>query len=190
MHQHPLETPHKGENNIPKGRSIAHPLFRDNKVAFLSFDIETGGEHCGILQLSAEIVRFELAPTTTSKGVVSTTNDTAVNVRRGPTTFNSYVNPGEGAIYAEHASSVHGLNASHPSIREADEIFAVWHRFCEWIRTNVPLDESIVLVAYNGATCDLKWLWRMTQLLLALRANVSFSNFEIDYALTILRVPI
>ena len=65
-------------------------------IAVLSFDIETGEEYCGILQLSAEIVRVELAPKTTAKGVVSTSNDTDVNVRREPTTFNSYVNPGEG----------------------------------------------------------------------------------------------
>ena len=37
------------EPTIPNGRSIAHPLFRDNKVAFLSFDIETGRDYCGIL---------------------------------------------------------------------------------------------------------------------------------------------
>ena len=65
----PTTTLHEGENNIPKGRSIAHPLLRDNKVAFLSFDIETGGEYCGILQLLAEIVRFELASKTTAKGL-------------------------------------------------------------------------------------------------------------------------
>ena len=39
---------------IPKGRSKAHHLFNDRKIAFMSFDIETGGEYCGILQLSAE----------------------------------------------------------------------------------------------------------------------------------------
>lgn len=84
---------------------------------------------------------------------------------------------GEGVIYTEHATSVHGLNESHPSIRDADEIVAVWHRFCEWIRTTVARDEVIVLVAYNGATCDLKWLWRMTQAprsQLCLPANIKY----------------
>ena len=91
----------------------------------MSFYIETGGEFCGILQLSAELVRLELVPTTTAKGGVSAANDTATSVKRDPLTFNSYVNPGEGAIYTEHATSVHGLNESHPSIRDADEIVAV-----------------------------------------------------------------
>ena len=80
---------HDGDTNIPKGQSIAHFLFRDNKVVFLPFDIETGRECCGILQLSAEIVWVELAPKTTAKGVISTLNDTAANVRREPATFNS-----------------------------------------------------------------------------------------------------
>ena len=142
---------------------MAHHHLRAGKVVFLSFDIETGGEFCGILQLSAEIARIELLPTTTAKGVVSSTGDTASSIRRESGTFNSFVNPGEGAIYGEHAVAIHGLHASHPSIRDAEEIHAVWHRFCQWIRANVARDEVIVLVAYNGETCDLKWLWMMTQ---------------------------
>ena len=61
----PLPNNNNNEGNedlptIPKGRSIAHPYFVNNKIVFLSFDIEMGGEHCGILQLSAEIVRIDL----------------------------------------------------------------------------------------------------------------------------------
>ena len=33
---------------IRKTRSLAHHLFVANKVVFVSFDIETGGEYCGI----------------------------------------------------------------------------------------------------------------------------------------------
>ena len=40
----------------PKGRSIAHSAFSDGSAVFLSLDIEIGGEHAGIIQLSAEIV--------------------------------------------------------------------------------------------------------------------------------------
>ena len=45
---------------IPKGRSTAYHEFKKDKVVFLSFDIETGGEYCGILQMSAEIIRAEI----------------------------------------------------------------------------------------------------------------------------------
>ena len=54
--------------NIPRGRSIAHLGIRDEKIVFVSFDIETGGEYCGILQLSAEISRLELVPKTKDYG--------------------------------------------------------------------------------------------------------------------------
>ena len=135
---------------------MAHHHLRAGKLVFISFDIETGGEFCGILQLSAEISRIELLPKINAKGIVSSTGDTASNIKREVETFNSFVNPGEGAIYGDHAVAIHGLHASHPSIRNADEIHAVWQRFCKWIRVNVAPDEVMVLVAYNGETCDLK----------------------------------
>jgi len=41
------------ETKIPRGKSIAqHILF--NKAVLLSFDIETGGGKCGIIQISCE----------------------------------------------------------------------------------------------------------------------------------------
>ena len=176
-------TQHDDEPNIPKGRSIANPEIRDEKIVFVSFDIETGGEYCGILQLSAEISRLELVPKTTAKGIVAT-GDTASSIQREPNTFNEYVNPGEGAIYGEHSTALHGLTATHPSIRDAEEIYPVWQRFCQWLRSNVSPDEAIVLVAYNGETCDLKWLWRMTQ---APRSPLSMPS-QIKYFLDPLRV--
>ena len=44
---------------IPKSMYIAHNYFEGNKVVFVSFDIKTGGEFCGILLISAEFVRIE-----------------------------------------------------------------------------------------------------------------------------------
>jgi hypothetical protein len=49
-----------GLDTIPKGRSIAHNIFNNPNAVFLSFDIETAGEIAGIVQISAEIVRFEI----------------------------------------------------------------------------------------------------------------------------------
>ena len=61
--QKPTPSP-TAENDptIPKTRSLAHHQFEANKVVFVSFDIETGGEYCGILQMSAEIVRLKVIP--------------------------------------------------------------------------------------------------------------------------------
>jgi hypothetical protein len=47
-------------DTIPKGRSIAHNIFDNQNAVFLSFDIETAGEIAGIVQISAEIVRFKI----------------------------------------------------------------------------------------------------------------------------------
>jgi len=92
--------------------------------------------------LSAKISRLELVPKTTAKVAVGTaTGGTAVNIRREAQTFNEYDNPGEGAIYGEHVTAIHGLTTTHPSMRDAKEIYPVWERFCQWIRSNVSPDE-------------------------------------------------
>jgi hypothetical protein len=39
----------------------------------------------------------------------------------------------------------------------------VWSHFSEWIHTNTSRDEELIIVAYNGAKCDMKWLWKLTQ---------------------------
>jgi hypothetical protein len=74
-----------------KGRSILHHHFKQNKVVFVSLDLETGGENCGIIQLSAEFIRPEL-----SRDGTKVAKDTLSKVTRGGT-FNEYVNPGEDA---------------------------------------------------------------------------------------------
>jgi len=47
----------KGDE-IPKGASIAHRYLQKEKLVYVSFDIETAGESCGIVQLSAQIFRM------------------------------------------------------------------------------------------------------------------------------------
>lgn len=91
--------------SIPKGRSIAHHEINKNKLVFVSFDIETGGEYCGILQLSAEIIRMELIPKTTKKGE-AVGQDSVGTVERVRSTFNSFVKPPEGgAVQATYLVS-------------------------------------------------------------------------------------
>ena len=41
----------------PRNKSIMHWSFIENNTLFVSLDIETGGTHCGIVQLSAELFR-------------------------------------------------------------------------------------------------------------------------------------
>ena len=114
---------------IPKGRSITHPYFVNNKIVFLSSNIETGGEHCGILQLSAEIVRIDLE-VKQNKNEESAVDNTVKDIRREPLTFNKYMNPGEGTVVADASTAIHGLHSRHPKILEAEEIYGVWSRFC------------------------------------------------------------
>ena len=89
---------------IPKSRSLAHHEFEANKVVFVSFDIETGGEYCGILQMSAEaeIMRLKVTPKLMqagkNKGKPSNSEDCPENVVRESNTFNKYVKPHEGVI--------------------------------------------------------------------------------------------
>ena len=42
---------------IPKGKSIAHH-YMPSKIVYVSFDMETGGEYFGIIQMSANIFRI------------------------------------------------------------------------------------------------------------------------------------
>jgi len=42
----------------PKGKSIAHNSIATDKAVYISLDIETGRENCGIIQLSAQIFRM------------------------------------------------------------------------------------------------------------------------------------
>ena len=44
----------------PKGKSIAHYNLKAKRVVFVSLDVETGGEYCGIIQLSAELFRKKI----------------------------------------------------------------------------------------------------------------------------------
>ena len=44
---------------IPRGKSVAHHYFIKGRLIYCSFDVETGGEYCGIVQISAEIFRIK-----------------------------------------------------------------------------------------------------------------------------------
>ena len=134
---------------IPKTRSLAHHKFEANRVVFVSFDIETGGEYCGILQISAEIVRVDVLPTVSNNGKISNLKDYSSNIRREVNAFNEYVKPHEGAIWDAHATRIHGLTENHPKILQADGMDLVWPRFLQWFAHHLKSEEVAVLVAYK-----------------------------------------
>ena len=63
---------------------MAHFHMLQNKIIYLVFDLEHGGEECGVLQLSGELVRLDLVGTNPRA-------DKAENISRCATTFNKYV---------------------------------------------------------------------------------------------------
>jgi len=77
--------------------------------------------------------------------------------------FNEYVNPGRDAVWSDAAIEITGLSRSDPKIASARSIIPVWGSFCSWIETNIADDEVGAIVAYNGAGCDMKWIWQLTQ---------------------------
>ena len=110
---------------------------------------------------------MEVTPTilqsVNNKGKPYPRKDYPINVRRGRNCFNEFVKPHEGAIWDNTATRIHGLTANDPRILEADDMGTVWNRFLQWFDHHLERDEVAVLVAYNGETCDLKWLRKLTQ---------------------------
>ena len=148
---------------MPKGRSKeTHELHNKGEVVFISFDVETAGEQVGIVQISAEVFRLNLVRNKNTqgkyKGEINSARDTATNIRRDPEVFNKYVQPKSNIEWCREAMKVHKLYPQHPSIVSADDIETVWRQFVGWVERLVGHDETAILVAWNGESCDLKWL--------------------------------
>ena len=133
----------------PRGKSIAHFNLTNNKVVFLSLDLETGGEYCGIIQLSGQLFRQD--PEDHQKKSFIIVDDT----------FNEYVAPPDGAFWNEEACrQSHGLSARSPEIQNGRPFITVWTNFCSWIQRHVGTSEKCILCAYRGETCDMRWIWK------------------------------
>ena len=89
--------------------SIIHDEVKNGQVVFISFDIETGGDDCGIVQLSSECF------------ILSSNGDEGGG-RRLKQTFNLYVKPHEYAIWSNHATEILDLHKRHPSIITVDPL--------------------------------------------------------------------
>ena len=137
---------------IPKGKSLAHRFMLANKVKVCSFDLETAGEYAGVVQVSSKI------PTP------NFVNGECVGFTHHPQTFNRYVQPPEGVYWNTVACQAsHGLTPESPQIRSANAFDFVWQELCAWTNDNVASDETCILVAYCGETCDLRWIWKYVQ---------------------------
>jgi hypothetical protein len=142
-----------------KGRSLADHLFEDNKeVGLLSFDTEHGGDGCGPLQITGQIIRAWLK----SSGR-SATKDTLESFDADARVFNKYVKPRQNAIWDEHLMTIHGLCRTDRHITNADSFDVVWKKFVEWFNEMTRQYAAVIFVAWNGEKCYMKWMWRLTQ---------------------------
>ena len=83
--------------DVPRGKLICQSLYTKNKLVFISFDLETGEERCGIIQMSAQIFRIQ-------------NNEAAVELN----VFNEYVNPAREAVWNDQARiTSYGLSPGH-----------------------------------------------------------------------------
>ena len=110
--------------------------------------MKTGGDHCGVLRISAEIFR-----------IVAGTNE----VSREVNCFDKYVKPKDGVIWSQYATEVHGLHADHIDITSASNVQVVWGEFEEFLETMIGQDQCGILVVWNGQSCDMEWIYRLTQ---------------------------
>ena len=134
---------------VPRGKSIAYHDFANGKIVLLSFDLETGGEYCGIVQFSGQLFR---------------PNSSLTSFDIEPDTFNRYVKPPDGVFWNEAACRAsHGLTATSPQIQSGSPFVTVWEDVTSWVSQHVDKDEKCILCAYRGETCDLRWIWRHTQ---------------------------
>jgi hypothetical protein len=147
-----------------KGRSIVHNVLTDGSAVFISFDIEIGGEYAGIIQLSAELVRMKLVA---GQGVVQDQLEEVARVE----TFDSYVKP-DCDIWDQRCIDIHQTHPDNECIVSSHNIdHDVWGQFKTWLNRHVGISKTVILVAWNGETCDLKWLWKIMQ---APRSRLSF----------------
>ncbi len=94
-------------------------------------------------------------------------------------TFDSYVKPNCN-IWDQRCIDIHQIHPDDKCNVSAHNIDRVWGQFKTWLNRHVSISETDILVAWNGKTCDIKWLWKITQ---APRSCLSFppqTQFFID----------
>ena len=56
-----------------------------------------------------------------------------------------------------------GLHAEHPFILNADPVQICCKSFIAFLDKFIGMKERAILVAWNGASCDLEWIFCLTQ---------------------------
>ncbi len=69
---------------------------------------------------------------------------------------------------------MHGILPDDERIVNAGNMRTVWPNFQRWFFSIVSPAKMVVLVAWNGETCDLKWLWWLTQAPNSTRNNIKY----------------
>ena len=106
----------------------------------------------------AEVCHLELV-----LDVEKITGNQVTNMSRSERTFNRYVNPGGDTPRDLAMTAIHGLYKHHPLILGTNYIDIVWKEFQQWVNKQIRDNEATILVACNGISCNLKWIWRLTQ---------------------------
>jgi hypothetical protein len=152
---------------IPKGRSIVHLCIKDGKAVYMLFDTKIAGKVAGIIQISAEIFWLKIAASAeifwlkiAASGKVG--KDHLEEVQCFPTIFNSYVCPWTDR-WEQRCIDVHQIAPDDKRITSANNIETVWQQFNSWFYWEVDTSETVSLVTWNGESCDLRWLWKITQ---------------------------
>ena len=77
--------------------------------------------------------------------------------------FNEYFRPSNNAAWNPRCREATGLHAEHPFILNADPNNIVWGRFIAFLDKFIGMKERAILVAWNGASCNLEWIFCLTQ---------------------------
>ena len=93
--------------------------------------------------------------------------------------FNQYVKPKSDAVFLDETVKVHGLHKNDPRLMEANEMNVVWSEFVAFVNRSIPDDHVGVLVAWNGQSCDLDWIYRI----------MKDPNWKVDDAILPQRCP-
>ena len=66
-------------------------------------------------------------------------------------------------MWEQRCIDVHQITYDDERIQSAEGIERVWQQFTSWFYREVNTSKTVILVTWNGETCDLKWLWKITQ---------------------------
>ena len=146
------------ETKKARKKSLVYDYIREGKAVFISLDLEHGGENCGITQLSAQIFRLCRDSVVKENKVKPPYDDIFIEEE-----FNEYVKPPQDAEWNEHTIAITGLGPTDQRIMEADSIEIVWGRFVAFINKYVPKTTRGIIVAWNGESCEMSWLYKLTQ---------------------------